>query len=68
MNLCNNLINFSMILIMFKPDKKFKQNSYEEIRKLVDEGGEMQLKETMNTKKGKKNNENNIKFKFNIFD
>ena len=53
---------------MFKPDKKFKQNSYEEIRKLVDEGGEMQLKETMNTKKGKKNNENNIKFKFNIFD
>ena len=51
-----------------KPDKKFKQNSYEEIRKLVDEGGEMQLKETINTKKGKKNNENNIKFKFNIFD
>ena len=28
----------------------------------------MQLKETINTKKGKKNNENNIKFKFNIFD
>ena len=81
MSLCNNLINFSIILIMFsyksnsyekmektKPDKKFKQNSYEEIRKLVDEGGEMQLKETINTKKGKKNNENNIKFKFNLFD
>ena len=51
-----------------KPDKKFKQNSYEEIIKLVDEGGEMQLKEAINTKKGKKNNENNIKFKFNIFD
>ena len=53
-----------------KPDKKFKHNSYEEIRKLVDasEGGEMQMKETINTKKGKKNNENNIKFKFNIFD
>ena len=49
-----------------KPDKKFKQNSYEEIRKLVDEGGEMQLKETINTKKGNKNNQNNIKF--NIFD
>ena len=51
-----------------KQEKKFKQNSYEEIIKLVDEGGEMQLKETINTKKGKKNNENNIKFKFNIFD
>ena len=51
-----------------KQEKKFKHNSYEEIRKLVDEGGEMQLKETINTKKGKKNNENNIKFKFNIFD
>ena len=50
------------------PDKKFKQNSYEEIRKLVHEGGEMQLKETINRKKGNKNNENNIKFKFNIFD
>ena len=70
-----------MILIMFayksnsyekmekpKQEKKFKQNSYEEIRKLVDDGGEMQLKEIINTKKGKKNNENNIKFKFNIFD
>ena len=51
-----------------KQDKKFKHNSYEEIRKLVDEGGEMQLKETINTKKGKKNDENNIKLKFNIFD
>ena len=51
-----------------KPDKKFKHNSYEERIKIVDEGGEMQLKETINTKKGKKNNENNIKFKFNLFD
>ena len=51
-----------------KTEKKFKQNSYEEILKLIDEGGEMQLKETINTKKGKKSNENNIKFKFNIFD
>ena len=42
-----------------KPDKKFKQNSHEEMRKLVDDGGEMQLKETINTKEGKKNNENN---------
>ena len=48
-----------------KPDKKFKQNSYEEILKLVDEGGEMKLKEAIKTNKGKKNNENKIKF--NIF-
>ena len=48
-----------------KPDKQFKQNSYEEILKIVDEGGEMKLKETIKTNKGKKNNENKIKF--NIF-
>ena len=48
-----------------KTDKKFKQNSYEEILKLVDEGGEMKLKEAIKTNKGKKNNENKIKF--NIF-
>ena len=34
-----------------KQDKKFKQNSYEEIRKIVEDGGEMKLKETIKTKK-----------------
>ena len=68
LNSCNSLINFSIILIMFsykstsyekvekpKQDKKFKQNSYEEIRKIVEDGGEMKLKETIKTKKDKKN-------------
>ena len=49
-----------------KPDKKFKQNSYEEIRKLVEDGGEMTLKETIKTKKD--NNKNASKIKFNLFD
>ena len=49
-----------------KPDKKFKQNSYEEIRKLVEDGGEMTLKETIKTKKD--NNKNDNKIKFNLFD
>ena len=49
-----------------KPDKKFKQNSYEEIRKLVEDGGEMTLKETIKTKKD--NNKNDNKTKFNLFD
>ena len=49
-----------------KPDKKFKQNSYEEIRKLVEDGGEMTLKETIKTKKDNNNNDNKIKF--NLFD
>ena len=45
-----------------KQDKKFKQNSYEEIRKLV-EGNDT---EVVNNIKYKKNNksENNIKFNF----
>ena len=49
-----------------KKDKKFKQNSYEEIRKLVEDGGEMRLKETIETKKD--NNKNASKIKFNLFD
>ena len=49
-----------------KPDKKFKKNSYEEIKKLVEDGDEMQLKETIKTKKD--NNKNDNKIKFNIFD
>ena len=28
-----------------KPDKKFKKNSYEEIKKLIEDGDEMQLKD-----------------------
>ena len=49
-----------------KQEKKFKQNSYEEIRKLV-EGNET---EVVNNIKNKKNNksENNIKFNFKLFD
>ena len=48
-----------------KPEKQFKQNSYEEIRKIVEDGGEMKLKETVKTKKDNKN-ENTITF--NVFD
>ena len=46
-------------------DKKFKQNSYEEIRKIVEDGGEMKLKETIKTNK---DNKNENKIKFNLFD
>ena len=49
-----------------KPEKKFKQNSYEEIRKIVEDGGEMKLKETIKTKKD--NNKIENKIKFNLFD
>ena len=49
-----------------EPVKKFKKNSYEEIRKLVEDGGEMTLKETI--KKKKDNNKNENKIKFNLFD
>ena len=49
-----------------KPDKKFKKNSYEEIKKLVEDGDEMQLKETIKTKKD--NNKNDNKIKCNLFD
>ena len=49
-----------------KPDKKFKQNSYEEIRKIVEDGGEMKLKETIKAKKD--NNKTENKIKFNLFD
>ena len=51
-----------------KPEKKFKQNSYEEIRKLVEDNED--TKDIVNEvkKKGKSKSENNIKFKFKIFD
>ena len=43
-----------------KPDKKFKKNSYEEIKKLIEDGDEMQLKETIKTKKYNNKNDNKI--------
>ena len=49
-----------------KPEKKFQQNSYEEVWKIVEDGDEMQLKETIKTKKD--NNKNDSKIKFNVFD
>ena len=42
--------------------KKFKKNSYEEIKKLIEDGDEMQLKETIKTKKDNNKNDNEIKF------
>ena len=48
-----------------KQEKKFKQNSYEEIRKLVEDGEDNNIvKECKNKKKN--NNENSYKFK--LFD
>ena len=49
-----------------KPDKKFKKNSYEEIKKLIGDGDEMQLNETIKTKKDNSKKDNKIKF--NLFD
>ena len=49
-----------------KKENKLKENSYEEIRKLVEDGGEMRLKETINTTKD--NNKNPSKIEFNLFD
>ena len=48
-----------------KPDKKFKQNSYEEIRKLVEDGDDNSIvKEVKNNKKNTKENP----YKFKLFD
>ena len=48
-----------------KKDKKFKQNAYEEIRKLVDEDeGNNIVKEVKNKNKHKSEN----KYNFNLFD
>ena len=49
-----------------KPDKKCQKNRYEEIKKLIEDGDEMQLKETIKTKKD--NNKNGKKIKLNLFD
>ena len=76
--LMQQLIKFSRILVMFaykttyekvekpKPDKKFKQNSYEEIRKIVEDGGEMKLKETIKTRND--NNKTDNKIKLNVLE
>ena len=49
-----------------KPDKKFKQNSYEEIRKLVEDGEDTNIvKEIKSTKK---NNNKEISYNFKLFD
>ena len=50
-----------------KQDKKFKQNSYEEIRKLVEDGEENNVVNNIKNKK-KNKSENNIKFSFKLFD
>ena len=48
-----------------KPDKKFKQNSYEEIRKLVEDNeGNSIVKEVKNKKKNNKK----ISYNFKLFD
>ena len=49
-----------------KLDKKFKKDSYEEIKKLIEDGDEMQLKETIKTKKDNSKKDNKIEF--NLFD
>ena len=48
-----------------KQEKKFKQNSYEEIRKLVEDGEDNNIVKEFKNKK-KNNNENSYKFK--LFD
>ena len=47
-------------------DKKFKQNAYEEIRKLVDNEGSNVVNEIKT--KHNDNKKENIKFKSNLFD
>ena len=49
-----------------KQEKKFKQNSYEEIRKLVEDNDNEVVNEVKSKKKNK--SENNIKFNFKLFD
>ena len=50
-----------------KQEKKFKQNSYEEIRKLVEDAGDNEVVNNIKNKKTNKS-ENNIKFNFKLFD
>ena len=52
-----------------KPDKKFKQNSYEEIRKLVEENDvERQEINSIVKNKNKKKNSNENTYSFKLFD
>ena len=50
-----------------KQEKKFKQNSYEEIRKLVEDNDGNEVVNNIKNKK-KNTSENNIKFSFKLFD
>ena len=51
-------------------DKKFKQNAYEEVRKLIEQNeGNAAVNEIKVKNKAKKaKKQENIKFKFNLFD
>ena len=52
-----------------KPDKKFKQNNYEEIRKLVEENDvERQEINSIVKNKSKKKNSNENTYSFKLFD
>ena len=44
-------------------EKKFKQNAYEEVRKLIEQNEGNEFKDKNKAKK-----QENIKFKFNLFD
>ena len=50
-----------------KPEKKFKQNSYEEIRKLVEEN-DVERKQINSIVKNTKKTKQDKKFNFKIFD
>ena len=47
-------------------EKKFKQNSYEEIRKLVEDGDDYSIVKEVRNKK--KNNSKEISYNFKLFD
>ena len=47
-------------------EKKFKQNSYEEIRKLVEDGEDTNIVKEIKNKK--KNNNKEISYNFKLFD
>ena len=51
-----------------KPDKKFKQNSYEEIRKLVEENDVERKQINSIVKNTKKKNTNENTYSFKLFD
>ena len=51
-----------------KPEKKFKQNSYEEIRKLVEENDVERQEINSIVKNKKKKNTNETTYSFKLFD